>query len=151
LYVSSRPSIDLKATFYGSDRQHAMQNVNILENWPSAPEENLDKSQWAAMQQILTKRLAIIQGPPGTGKTYVSKIALQVLIENKKAGDPPIIVAAQTNHALDQLLGHVANFDPDYIRLGGQTKKPEVKKRALYEVRQREEDCSERPTNKWRP
>jgi helicase required for RNAi-mediated heterochromatin assembly 1 len=138
LYVSSRPSIDLKATFYGSDRQHAMQNVNILENWPSAPEENLDKSQWAAMQQILTKRLAIIQGPPGTGKTYVSKIALQVLIENKKAGDPPIIVAAQTNHALDQLLGHVANFDPDYIRLGGQTKKPEVKKRALYEVRQRE-------------
>jgi helicase required for RNAi-mediated heterochromatin assembly 1 len=115
-----------------------MQNVNILENWPSAPEENLDKTQWAAMEQILTKRLAIIQGPPGTGKTYVSKMALQVLIENKKEGDPPIIVAAQTNHALDQLLGHVSMFDPEYIRLGGQSNKPEVRKRALYEVRHRE-------------
>ena len=115
-----------------------MQYVNILENWPPVPEENLDKTQWAAMQQILTKRLAIVQGPPGTGKTHVSNIALQVLIENRKAGDPPIIIAAQTNHALDQLLGHVAKFDPEYIRLGGQTKKPEVKKRALYEVRQRE-------------
>jgi helicase required for RNAi-mediated heterochromatin assembly 1 len=115
-----------------------MQNVNILENWPPAPEENLDESQWAALQQILTKRVAIIQGPPGTGKTYVSKIALQVLTENRKIGDPPIIVAAQTNHALDQLLGHVARFDPQYIRLGGRSTKPEVKKQALYEVRQRE-------------
>jgi helicase required for RNAi-mediated heterochromatin assembly 1 len=115
-----------------------MQDVNILENWPSAPEENLDVTQWAAMQQILTKRLPIIQGPPGTGKTYVSKMALQILIANKKEGDPPIIVAAQTNHALDQLLGHIAKFDPEYIRLGGQSNKPEVKKRALYEVRQRE-------------
>ena len=115
-----------------------MQNVNILDNWPPAPEENLDESQWAALQQILTKRVAIIQGPPGTGKTYVSKIALQILIENRKLGDPPIIVAAQTNHALDQLLGHVARFDPQYIRLGGRSTKPEVKKQALYEVRQRE-------------
>jgi helicase required for RNAi-mediated heterochromatin assembly 1 len=114
-----------------------MQNVNILENWPPAPEENLDESQWAALRQILTKRVAIIQGPPGTGKTYVSKIALQVLVENRKIGDPPIIVAAQTNHALDQLLGHVAKFDPEYIRLGGRSTKPEVKKQALYEVRQR--------------
>jgi helicase required for RNAi-mediated heterochromatin assembly 1 len=136
--VSSQPNIDLRAAFYESDRQHAMQNVNILENWPPAPEENLDESQWAALQQILTKRVAIIQGPPGTGKTYVSKIALQVLIENRKSGDPPIIVAAQTNHALDQLLGHVAKFDPEYIRLGGRSTKPEVKKQALYEVRQRE-------------
>ena len=115
-----------------------MQNINILEDWPSTPEENLDETQWAAMRQILTKRLAIIQGPPGTGKTYVSKMALEVLIENRKAGDPPIIVAAQTNHALDQLLGHVANFEPEYIRLGGQSNKPEVKMRALYEVRQRD-------------
>ena len=137
-YVSSQPYIDLRATFSGSDQNCTMRNVNVLNNWPPAPEENLDKTQWAAMQQILTKRLAIIQGPPGTGKTHVSKVALQILLENRKPGDPPIIVAAQTNHALDQLLGHVANFDPEYIRLGGQTRNPEVKKRALYEVRQRE-------------
>ena len=137
-YISSRPNMDLRATISGGDQQYAMQNVNVLENWPPAPEESLDKTQWAAMQQILTKRLAIVQGPPGTGKTHVSKMALQVLLENRKAGDPPIIVAAQTNHALDQLLGHIAKFDPQYIRLGGQTRKPEVKKRALYEVRQQE-------------
>jgi helicase required for RNAi-mediated heterochromatin assembly 1 len=137
-YVSSRPSINLRAAFNGSDRQSTMQHANILESWPPAPEEHLDKSQWAALQQILTKRVALIQGPPGTGKTYVSKIALQVLIENREKEDPPIIVAAQTNHALDQLLGHVAKFDPEYIRLGGRSTKPEVRERALYEVRQRE-------------
>ncbi len=138
-YLLSSPSIDLRAAFNGNNQQHAMQHVNVLENWPSAPEEVLDKSQWAAMQQILTKRLSIVQGPPGTGKTYVSKIALQIMMANRKSGDPPIIIAAQTNHALDQLLAHVSKFDPDYIRLGGQTKKPEIKKRALYEVRQNEQ------------
>ena len=115
-----------------------MSNVNILESWPPAPEKSLDHSQWAAMQQILTKRLAIIQGPPGTGKTHVSKIALQIMVMNRTPGDPPIIVAAQTNHALDQLLGHVSNFYPEYIRLGGRAKDVAVKKRALYEVRQKD-------------
>ena len=135
-YVSAKPVFDLKSALQATDQQHAAQRVDILHDWPTAPEASLDKTQWEAMNQILTKQLAIIQGPPGTGKTHVSKIALQVLIENRSAEDPPIVVAAQTNHALDQLLGHVAKFDPEYIRLGGRSKKPEVKKRALYEVRQ---------------
>ena len=116
-----------------------MQNVNILENWPSTPEEIFDRTQWAALQQIMTKRLAIIQGPPGTGKTHVSKVALKLLVENKKAGDPPIIIAAQSNHALDQLLDHVAKFDREYVRLGGRSTKPEIKKRTLYEIRRRDQ------------
>lgn len=88
------------------------------------------------MKQILTKDLSIIQGPPGTGKTHVSKVALQILVENRAPDDPPIIVAAQTNHALDQLLKHVSKFDSEYIRLGGRSKDEEVKRRALFEVRQ---------------
>lgn len=87
---------------------------------------------------MITKRLAIIQGPPGTGKTFVSKIAVEILRRNRKAGDSPIIIAAQTNHALDQLLGHISSFEPNYVRLGGRSTNPEVKKRALFEIRQKE-------------
>ena len=88
------------------------------------------------MRQILTKDLSIILGPPGTGKTFLSKVALQILVENRSKDDPPIIVAAQSNHALDQLLKHVSKFDPEYIRLGGRSTDEDVKKRALFEVRQ---------------
>ena len=137
-YLQGKPSVNLSAAFEDAEQQKNMRNINILHDWPAAPETSLDSSQWSAMQQILTKPLAIIQGPPGTGKTHVSRVALQILIENKGPGQPPIIVAAQTNHALDQLLGHVAKFDPDYIRLGGRSTRPEVKERALFEVRRRD-------------
>lgn len=89
-----------------------------------------------ALKCILAKRLAIVQGPPGTGKTHVSVIALRLLLENMSAKDPPIIVSAHTNHALDQLLRHVAKFEPDFIRLGAWTKDTEViKPRTLFEVK----------------
>ena len=89
-----------------------------------------------ALRRILTKRLAIVQGPPGTGKTHVSVIALRLLLENLAAEDPPIIISAHTNHALDQLLRHVAKFEPDFIRLGAWTKDIEViKPRTLFEIK----------------
>ncbi|KAK4697938.1 helicase required for RNAi-mediated heterochromatin assembly 1, partial [Lecanoromycetidae sp. Uapishka_2] len=51
--------------------------------------------------------------------------------------DPPIIIAAHTNHALDQLLRHISRFEPDFIRLGGWTKDMEIiKPRTLYEVKE---------------
>ncbi|KAH8701780.1 putative DEAD box helicase [Talaromyces proteolyticus] len=109
--------------------------VDVLSSWPQEPENNLDESQWEALRHVLTKRLAIIQGPPGTGKTHVSVAALKLLLENRKRGDPPIIVAAYTNHALDQLLNHIAHVVPDYIRLGGRSLDENVKKRTLWEVR----------------
>jgi helicase required for RNAi-mediated heterochromatin assembly 1 len=84
---------------------------------------------------MLTKKLSIIQGPPGTGKTHVSVVGLRILLENKSSSDPPIIVAAQTNHALDQILRHISNFDDNYVRLGGRSKNAEVKKHTLYELR----------------
>lgn len=84
---------------------------------------------------MLTKKLAIIQGPPGTGKTYVSVLALRVMLSNMKPDDPPIIVASQTNHALDQILTHASHFERQYIRLGARSSDPEIKKRTLYNVR----------------
>lgn len=111
-------------------------NVNILEEWPAGLSSALDTSQMDALRRILTKRLAIVQGPPGTGKTHVSVIALRLLLENLAVGDPPIIISAHTNHALDQLLRHVAKFEPDFIRLGAWTKDIEVvKPRTLFEIK----------------
>ena len=111
-------------------------NVNILEEWPAALPSDLDPFQMDALKRILAKRLAIVQGPPGTGKTHVSVIALRLLLENMGAEDPPIIISAHTNHALDQLLRHVAKFEPHFIRLGAWTKDAEViKPRTLFEIK----------------
>lgn len=110
--------------------------MNILEEWPVELSSDLDGSQMDALRRILTKRLAIVQGPPGTGKTHVSVIALRLLLENLGAEDPPIIISAHTNHALDQLLRHVAKFEPEFVRLGAWTKDTEViKPRTLFGIK----------------
>lgn len=51
--------------------------------------------------------------------------------------EPPIIIAAQTNHALDQLMNHIMKFDDNVIRLGGRCAKEntEILKRTLYMLR----------------
>ena len=109
--------------------------ANLLESWPKTPVGDLDASQFAALEQILTKELAIVQGPPGTGKTFVSVVALKALLANKHGNDPPIIIAAQTNHALDQLLTHLSYFERNYVRLGGRSNDLEIKKHTLFAVR----------------
>lgn len=110
--------------------------MDIINDWPQDSPPVLDGSQFEALRRILTKQVAIIQGPPGTGKTHVSVVALELLIRNMAPGDPPIILAAHTNHAVDQLLRHVARFEPDFIRLGGMTTDYEnIKPRTLFEVR----------------
>ena len=54
-----------------------------------------------------------------------------------KPGDPPILVASHTNHALDQLLRYVKQFDEEFIRLGAfTTDKENIKPRTMYEVKQ---------------
>ena len=136
-YLEEDPVMNLESTT-AKDQVTRYGQVDVLGDWPSADQSNLDETQWDALKQALTKRLAIIQGPPGTGKTYVSTVALEILRKSLKEDEPPIIIAAQTNHALDQLLGHVSKFEARYIRLGGRSTNPEVKKRALYEIRTQE-------------
>lgn len=96
----------------------------------------MDASQVKATRRILTKSLAIVQGPPGTGKTYVSVQALQLMLANHTPGDPPIVITCMTNHALDQILRHVYEFQPELVRLGGRSKDLIIKKRTLFEVRE---------------
>jgi helicase required for RNAi-mediated heterochromatin assembly 1 len=134
LHVKINPAMNLDPARLDSTA-HSYGVVDVMNHWPEHNNSGLDETQWQALNRILTKSLAVIQGPPGTGKTFVSTVALEILHSHLKGDDPPIIIAAQTNHALDQLLNHVARFEPHFIRLGGRSTSAEVKKRALYEVR----------------
>jgi len=97
----------------------------------------MDPSQLLAFKNMMNKKVAIVQGPPGTGKTFVSVSALKVMLSNLQPGEPPIIVSAQTNHALDQLLNHVLKFEPNIVRLGGRCDKgnKEILERTLYHLK----------------
>lgn len=101
--------------------------------------DTLDVSQQDALTRIISKQLAIIQGPPGTGKTHVSVAALRSILCRNDAGsgaNPPIIVSCQTNHALDQILTHLSQFEPCFARLGSQSKDDAIKRRTLFNLRQ---------------
>ncbi|KAJ4356660.1 uncharacterized protein N0V89_004696 [Didymosphaeria variabile] len=129
-YVRLNPYTDL-SPLVSLDEADKFQDVNILQEWPTGDSLTLDISQSKALKRIMTKKLAVVQGPPGTGKTHVSVVALQAMLQNTRI-DPPIIVTCQTNHALDQLLRQVAEFESSFIRLGGQTKdQDKIKQRTM--------------------
>lgn len=135
-YVKDRPMLDLSSVLIGNDQQ-APGSVDVLNAWPKKPQSSMDESQLEALRRILTKQLALVQGPPGTGKTHVSVQAIKAILNSQAEHDPPVIIACQTNHAVDQILRHIASFEPDFVRLGGRSKDQEViKKRTLYAVRQ---------------
>ena len=136
-YIKNNPYVDL-STLVSMEEASGFQNVNVLEEWPPNEATSLDNSQSQALKSMLTRKVAIVQGPPGTGKTFVSVKAMQVLRDNLRKDDAPIIITAQTNHAVDQILRHTQAFEPNYIRLGGRSKDPDIKKRTLFEVRSAE-------------
>ncbi len=98
---------------------------------------NLDNSQLEAVHRILTKELSIIQGPPGTGKTFTSVQALRILLESRNRGKSIIVVAAQTNHAVDQILMQLTKLNYNIVRLGGRTQNEDMKYYSMYNVRRR--------------
>jgi helicase required for RNAi-mediated heterochromatin assembly 1 len=149
LYLEEHPYMDLSVLrnpkkqaeslsepYSQSSIDDDLQNVNVLKQFPAIPESGMDSSQQKACEMMLTKRVAVVQGPPGTGKTHVSVAALKGLIASSGPDDPPIIVAAQTNHALDQLLGHIHGFDKRFVRLGSRCDKNNaaISERTLYEL-----------------
>ncbi|KAK6504315.1 hypothetical protein TWF506_002518 [Arthrobotrys conoides] len=137
-FLKEKPEVNLAPCFNDHDSS-TLQNVNILQNFPSKNQvtTSMDEFQLEAVERILTKELAIVQGPPGCGKTFVSTKSLAAMIANSKGKDPPIIVACQTNHALDQLLRYVIDFEPRVVRLGGRTQDTGViRERTLFNIRQ---------------
>ena len=152
--VTQKPFMNLSDSF-----GDGFESVNVLKDWPSFAAEDqapattagrtkgdaqvstMDKSQMQALRRLLAKRLAVVQGPPGTGKTFVSVQALRAFVQDWREGDPPIIVAAHTNHALDQLLRHVNTFEPGFVRLGGQTTdKDVIEPRTIFNLRRLDKD-----------
>ncbi|KAM7184845.1 P-loop containing nucleoside triphosphate hydrolase protein [Naviculisporaceae sp. PSN 640] len=99
----------------------------------------LDESQLKGLQRMLSTELSIVQGPPGTGKTFTSVEALKVMVATRRRhGGPPVIVAAQTNHALDQLLAHCYASGAKICRVGARTESDVIRPHTVYEIRQRE-------------
>ncbi|EFR00980.1 helicase [Nannizzia gypsea CBS 118893] len=133
-YLNENPVVKMSSVLPSNDGSPQKVDTSIV--WPAHP-DSLDSSQWNALQQILTKKLSIVQGPPGTGKTHVSVEAVKVMLENTYQGDPPIIIAAQTNHALDQLLRHISKFEQSYVRLGGRSTDSEIRTRTVFELRKK--------------
>ncbi len=133
-YIQHNPYLDLRSLI-SVEESKDFEHVNVLEEWPAGTSHSLDSSQSKALKRMLTRKLAIVQGPPGTGKTHVSVRALQIMRDNLRRDDGPIIVTAQTNHAVDQILRHTMEFEPEFIRLGGRSKDKDIKKRTLFVVR----------------
>lgn len=124
-----------KATpFEKIEENFGTSRIDIRNDWPPLELLNstLHASQYEALKQMLTKRISLIQGPPGTGKTYVGLAAVQLLIENMSGN---IMVACQTNHALDQFLDGIQKFEPKIVRLGSRSTKENIKERSLYNIK----------------
>ncbi|KAK1701562.1 helicase required for RNAi-mediated heterochromatin assembly 1 [Colletotrichum godetiae] len=80
--------------------------------------------------------LAIVQGPPGTGKTHTSMAALKVLLSTQRS-NVPIIVTAQKNDTVDELLFRCQQLGVAFVRLGGQAKDEVIASRTLFNLRTR--------------
>ncbi|KAI0018017.1 P-loop containing nucleoside triphosphate hydrolase protein [Xylariomycetidae sp. FL0641] len=156
-YVQENPVMDISSLIHHIPNAESMEKDAVLEELERvranktlydvsdgfddnlSPYTNLDNSQLSAVHRMLTKELAIIQGPPGTGKTYTSVQALGILLnsQTQTRGKNVILVAAQTNHAVDQILVQLVNLGFNVVRLGGRTQSEEIKRYSMFNLRQR--------------
>ncbi|CAG8438249.1 2741_t:CDS:10 [Acaulospora morrowiae] len=109
--------------------------IDISKDWDEWPdledcEPGMHSSQYEALKRILTKQLSLVQGPPGTGKTYAGLTAVEILLRNSR---DTLVIACQTNHALDQFLEGILEFEEDIVRLGSRTKSSLIAQYTLYE------------------
>lgn len=84
--------------------------------------ETLNLSQVAAIQGVETKNIGLIQGPPGTGKTtttchMIKRMAQRYRNFGEKHGCS-ILVAADSNVAVDQLLEGLIKLGMNALRIG---------------------------------
>ncbi|KAK8143249.1 hypothetical protein G3M48_007514 [Beauveria asiatica] len=98
----------------------------------------LDKSQVAACEAIIGQQLSVVQGPPGTGKTHTTVVTIEEIISRYPyKPQKPVIVAAQSNHAVDQLLERCLKRDLAVARLGGRTVSDTIEERSLFNIREK--------------
>lgn len=115
-----------------------------------ATAKHLDFSQLDALKQSTSQELAIVQGPPGTGKTFTSIVTIESYVKtlqlchqnkwgNGKPSEPvaPVIIAAQTNHAVDQLLDRCLALGIGTIARLGAGCHDGLKEHTVFALRQR--------------
>ncbi|OHE93393.1 helicase required for RNAi-mediated heterochromatin assembly 1 [Colletotrichum orchidophilum] len=136
-FPPSFDSLDISALH--DDLQHPRPiHIPIQGDIPShiQSKTRLDQSQLLALQRMIARELAIVQGPPGTGKTHTSMAALKVLLSTQRS-NAPIIVTAQKNDTVDELLTRCHKLGVDFVRLGGQAKDEAITSRTLFNLRMR--------------
>ena len=95
--------------------------------------DSLDTSQKDAINFSLNNKITLIQGPPGTGKTYVGGNITNILLKKVKS---PILVVCYTNHALDQFIEHIMEYNKNIVRIGGRCKNEKIKQFMIKNLRQ---------------
>ncbi|XP_030831935.1 NFX1-type zinc finger-containing protein 1-like [Strongylocentrotus purpuratus] len=159
-YIRNDRSIEYDLSSIVSDKvpnaKHTamrMKTVRILDGreWTRLGNTGLDESQLRAVQAALTQEMTVIQGPPGTGKTYIGLKIVHTLLDNKRiwkeaqvlglaghAGrsNKPILLVCYTNHALDQFLEGVADYNSEgIVRVGGRSSSEALKRFNLNSLR----------------
>eukprot|EP01084_Bolivina_argentea_P102327 183329_1 len=128
------PMHDFGIFFSSFNLSHNSYSFNVVKTWPKNLKTSLDNSQLLALKHILTNQVAIIQGPPGTGKTYLALKALNILLKNLNS-NKKILVAALTNHALDQLLCGILQFEDNIIRIGSRSQCEELTHKSMRSLK----------------
>ncbi|KAK0730120.1 P-loop containing nucleoside triphosphate hydrolase protein [Lasiosphaeris hirsuta] len=134
-FLKENPATDLSSLTTGGTSTHH----NVLDDgMPAIDGGSLDESQVSGLHRIISSELAIVQGPPGTGKTFTSVEALKVMVATRRRyGGPPIIVSAQTNHALDCLLIRCLDANARVLRVGGRTSDARIYQHTMFQARMR--------------
>ena len=87
--------------------------------------QDLDENQQEAVRKSLSLgencEVLLIQGPPGTGKTTTITEIVQQILSTKK--HEKILVASQSNQAVDNVLEKVCESEGKILRIGSDPKK----------------------------
>nr|XP_042717233.1 NFX1-type zinc finger-containing protein 1-like [Chrysemys picta bellii] len=110
--------------------------------WSPETFPHLDESQILAIRMALTREFVLIQGPPGTGKTFIGLQIVEILLRNQSQwwkDQRPFLVVCYTNHALDQFMEGILQFQPSgVVRIGGRSRSDKVAACSLRNLRQQQ-------------
>ncbi len=98
---------------------------NDLIDVPNFYNAELDENQKCAVQKSLSLsndcEVLVLQGPPGTGKTTtITEIVTQIL---KSRPHEKVLIASQSNQAVDNVLEKICEFEDKILRIGNDHKK----------------------------
>ncbi|KRX01010.1 P-loop containing nucleoside triphosphate hydrolase [Pseudocohnilembus persalinus] len=131
-------NLDEDAQQNGQPQSQEQKQDVTKSQWNLNYNQILNDFQFEAFKNTFQRELSLIQGPPGTGKTYLGSKIVEQLILNKEKWNlcsTPLIIFCQTNHALDQFLRQVLKITQKLVRVGGQSKDPQMEQYNLIEQR----------------